>query len=179
MSTQLTTTSYVVLAGVAASGSATPYELKGMVSELVGHFWSFPHSQLYSESARLAREGLLSETREQGGRRRRRFEVTDEGRDRLSEWLQEPTDELPEIRDLALLKLFFSFLGRGQGVQDLATVQAAEHRARVEQYETLSRELPRGSIATALQLGLAWERVAADFWAGVADRGLDLEVEET
>jgi hypothetical protein len=52
---ELTTTSYIVLGLLSFSGPATPYDLKQMVAATVGHFWSLPHSQLYSEPTRLAR----------------------------------------------------------------------------------------------------------------------------
>ena len=39
-------------------GTATPYDLKRAAAAGVGHFWSLPHTQLYSEPARLAEAGL-------------------------------------------------------------------------------------------------------------------------
>ena len=41
------------------------YDLKRFVQLSVGHFWPFPHTQLYAEPARLAEAGLLEETREE------------------------------------------------------------------------------------------------------------------
>ena len=38
--------------------TATPYDLKRGATLGVGHFWSLPHTQLYSEPARLAEGGL-------------------------------------------------------------------------------------------------------------------------
>ena len=64
-------TSYVVLGSIAVRGPSTSYDLKRFVELTLGHFWSFPHSQLYAEPDRLARAGLLTEEREEGGRRRR------------------------------------------------------------------------------------------------------------
>ncbi len=69
----LTPVSYLVLGEVARRGSATPYELKVAVAGSIGNCWSFPHAQLYKEPPRLAAAGLLSEEREESGRRRRSF----------------------------------------------------------------------------------------------------------
>src|SRR5438132_12953587 len=91
----LSPVSYLVLGLVAKRGSATPYELKADVAKSIGYFWSFPHSQLYAEPARLARAGLLAEEREQGGRRRRTYSATHAGREALAAWLAEPTGEPP------------------------------------------------------------------------------------
>src|SRR5262245_44355073 len=104
---RLTPTSYIVLGLIEASGEATPYDLKQAVAGSLGNFWSLQHAQLYTEPQRLAKAGYLKERREEGGRRRRHYSITAEGRAALSAWLAEPTDELTELRDLALLKIFF------------------------------------------------------------------------
>ena len=61
---RLTPTSYVILGLVELLKTATPYDLKRGATLGVGHFWSLPHTQLYSEPARLAEEGYLDERRE-------------------------------------------------------------------------------------------------------------------
>ena len=81
MSTELRAgpVSYLVLGIVAVRGPSTSYDLKRFVQLSVGHFWPFPHTQLYAEPARLAEAGLLEETREESGRRRRHYAITDGG----------------------------------------------------------------------------------------------------
>ena len=55
---KLTTPSYIVLGLLEAAGEATPYDLKNMdFAGSVGHFWTVPHAQLYTEAARLAEAG--------------------------------------------------------------------------------------------------------------------------
>src|ERR1044071_1151865 len=104
---RLSPTSYIVLALIDGAGEATPYDLKQAVALTLGNFWSVPHAQIYAEPERLADAGLRSERREEGGRRRRHYKLTAEGKHVLSEWLAEPTDEMAELRDPGLLKLFF------------------------------------------------------------------------
>ena len=72
----------------------------------VFHFWAIPHTQLYTECARLAEAGLLDEHREESGRRRRVYRLTAEGRTALEEWRADPDADLYELRDPGLLKLF-------------------------------------------------------------------------
>src|SRR5262245_45092235 len=108
---KLTPTSYVVLGLVASAGRCTPYDLKRLVAQSVGHFWSFPHAQLYAEPARLAGMGLLAEERETGGRNRRHYTITAAGRAAVRAWLATPETTLAEIRDPGLLKLFFADVG--------------------------------------------------------------------
>jgi DNA-binding PadR family transcriptional regulator len=168
----LTPTSYLVLGAVARRGPSTPYELKQMVADTVGNFWSFPHSQLYSEPQRLAERGLLSEQREEGGRRRRVFSITDAGLTALRQWLATPTPELTEIRDVALLKLFFGGLGEVEDVAALARSQQRAHEDKLAVYQRLASRPPPArdehGLAT-LRLGLAYERAAAEFWRSIAD----------
>src|SRR5262245_41779908 len=103
----LTSPSYIVLGLLAAVEEATPYELKRMVAATLSEFWSIQHAQLYSEPERLARASLVTERREDGGRRRRHYRITPEGRKVLGRWLEEPTVDLTQLRDAGLLKLFF------------------------------------------------------------------------
>ena len=166
-------TSYLVLGLLAARGPLTPYELKAEVSGGVGYFWTFPHSQLYVEPPRLVSLGLAQEEREDSGRRRRRFRITDEGRDAVTRWVAEPVDQHTEIRDLALLKVFFGALVPPARVAELARGRETAHRERLATYEQIDAAL--GAAGTAarheratVRLGLVYERAAIDFWAGIA-----------
>ncbi len=168
---RLTPTSYVVLGMVAATGRCTPYDLKRLLAQSVGYFWSFPHAQLYAEPARLAAAGLLAEQREQGGRNRRLYTVTPQGRSALRQWLGSPTAALGEIRDPGLLKLFFADLGSEADLAALADTQLAAHRARLVVYEGLAenlKQLPGSDVRfRPLEMGLRFERTAVEFWADV------------
>src|ERR1700736_4912712 len=104
-SPRLTETSYIVLGLIAQVGPATPYDLKRLAQLSTSNFWSVPHTQLYSECARLASEGLLDERQEQAGRRRRIYRLTATGRKALEAWRNEPASDLYELRDAATLKL--------------------------------------------------------------------------
>ena len=166
-------TSYLVLGLLSAHGPLTPYELKGRVSSSVGYFWAFPHSQLYVEPPRLVSLGLVQEEREQTGRRRRRFRITTAGREAVAAWVAEPVDEHTQIRDLALLKLFFGQLVPPTRIVELARGRETAHRKRLAVYEQIDAALsPAGPAArherATVRLGLAYERSAVEFWAGVA-----------
>ena len=167
-SIRLTPTSYIVLGLIESTGQATPYQLKQLVAAGVGNFWSLQHAQLYTEPERLTRAGYLHETRERGGRRRKRYKLTTAGREALHAWISEPTDELPELRDLALLKLFFD-----ADPQSLADAQLTAHRKKLNEYEQLARQAgqnpPRGPFAS-LQAGIAHEREWVRYWQRLHDQ---------
>jgi PadR family transcriptional regulator AphA len=160
---ELTPTSHIVLGLLSMSGQATPYDLKQMAARTVGEFWTLPHSQLYSEPARLARAGYLTEQQEPHGRRRKLYGLTDRGQAALTDWLGTFAPEPYMLRDPALLKLFF-----GADIQRLAEVQLETHRQKLAQYEAIREQLtPEAPIGPrlALELGLRHERETVDFWA--------------
>ncbi|MFL5895609.1 MAG: PadR family transcriptional regulator [Thermoleophilaceae bacterium] len=111
----LTPTSAIVLGFLELVGEATPYDLKHYAARSVGHFWTFQHAQLYTETERLAKAGLLREEREEGGRRRKHYSLTAAGKQALVDWRKQPTTELAELRDLGVLQLFFGADPRALG----------------------------------------------------------------
>jgi PadR family transcriptional regulator, regulatory protein AphA len=163
-SVRLTETSYIVLGLLEQFQPATPYDLKRLAQLSTINFWSVPHTQLYTECARLAEAGLLSERREQTGRRRRIYRLADAGAQALERWRSEPTDALEELRDAGTLKLFF-----GADPARLAAVQVEAHRRQLESYERLHEqagELPRG-MRLALEAGIGHERESIRFWSAL------------
>ncbi len=178
--TVLTPTSYLVLGLLAREGSSTPYELKRHVATTIGHFWSFPHALLYKEPARLERLGLLTEEREESGRRRRLFTITEAGQEALRAWLGRPARHPTELRDLALLQLFFADLESTAATRAIAEEQLALHRAQLAGYEADQRiedrlEGGRGVTRSmehwrgvTLRMGLLYEQAAVQFWGEVA-----------
>jgi Predicted transcriptional regulators len=179
---RLTPTSYLVLGLLAREGPSTPYDLERHVRATLGNFWSFPHTLLYSEPARLASLGLVVEERETAGRRRRVFAIEPPGEVALRAWLDRPTSEPAELRDPGLLQLFFSDLAPVQSRLRLADEQLAIHRGKLAAYQEdqrLERQLrgsPRGHRTVehwrgeTLPMVIAYERGAVDFWLEVAAR---------
>ena len=166
---QLTPTSYIVLGLLDARGEATPYDLKGMVEASIGNFWSVPHSQLYAEPARMAEAGYVKERRERGGRRRRHYSLTAKGRKALAGWRDEPIAEMPELRDLSLLKMFF-----GGDPRKLATAQREAHERKLAYYRDLmagdTGEGPRG-IWLTLRAGVGHEEEWVRYWSDLEREG--------
>ncbi|HLX34182.1 MAG TPA: PadR family transcriptional regulator, partial [Candidatus Limnocylindrales bacterium] len=140
MSTErLTPTSYLVLGLLAREGPSTSYDLERHVGATLGNFWSFPHTLLYSEPARLAELGLTTERREPGGRRRRVFEVTAAGQSAVAAWIDRPSVDGTELRDPGLLQLFFADLASPQARLRLAEEQLAIHEAKLAAYREDAR----------------------------------------
>jgi PadR family transcriptional regulator, regulatory protein AphA len=167
---KLTPTSYIVLGLLeAADGEATPYDLKQAMAVSVDHFWSTPHAQVYREPERLATAGHLTERRESSGRRRRFYAITETGRAALAAWRSTAPDDLPELRDAGVLKLFF-----GADPATVATHQIAVHTTQLTAYETLRTQIaahvPAGQLR-ALDVGIAHERAMIGIWRATAAGG--------
>ncbi len=164
-SPRLTETSYIVLGLLERIEPATPYDLKQAAALSTVNFWTVPHTQIYAECGRLAEEGLLSERREDSGRRRRIYRLTAEGRRALERWREDATGGLYELRDVATLKLFF-----GADPGRLAAEQVQAHSSRLAEYEQLlagAQEAPEGA-RLALELGIGHEREFIRFWSALA-----------
>ncbi len=168
----LTPTSYVVLGLVHTLAPCTSYDMKQLVKISIGNFWPFPHSQLYAEPARLVTEGLLAVEQEESGRRRRLYRLTPAGEEELRAWARLPAQEIGELRDEGLLKLFFADPADRDAIVELARAQVKVHEERIEALsvirDSVSDEATPVQLAT-LELGLRWDRTAADFWAEMAD----------
>jgi PadR family transcriptional regulator AphA len=164
---RLTPTSYIVLGLLEMAGESTPYALKQLVAGSVGYFWTLQHAQLYTEPERLAAAGYVTEKLEETGRRRKLYSLTDRGRRALDEWRTESTRDLAELREPALLKLFF-----GADPEALAAVQIPANRARLAEYEgirdAMPEDIPEGP-RQALEMGIRFERAAIAFWEELAE----------
>lgn len=169
---KLTPASYIVLGLLEQMGESTPYQLKQHVAASIGNFWSFQHAQLYSEPTRLAEAGLVTESQESGGRRRKLYALTDAGRDALAAWRAEPTDGIGELRQLALLKVFL-----GSDPAMIAGPQLEAHRAKLAEFEAIRDQMPTGAPpgwGLALEAGIGFERMFIDYWDALA-RGVEPE----
>jgi PadR family transcriptional regulator, regulatory protein AphA len=162
----LTPLSYIVLGLLELGGEATPYGLKQFAGRSVGHFWTLQHAQLYTEPARLADAGYLEVEREESGRRRKRYSITEKGRAALAEWRETPPDGIAELRDPGLLKLFF-----GADPVAVAEAQLKAHREKLAVYEEIragdTGRGPRGPWL-ALESGIRHEREMISFWEELA-----------
>jgi PadR family transcriptional regulator AphA len=147
---------------------ATSYELKQRVGMTIGNFWAFAHSQLYDEPARLADDGLVTAAVEEGGRRKRTYSITEAGRAALAGWLADDSREQTEVRDIGLLKLFFSSTSGPEDLRALAVHRYESHKARADNYlaqrEQIVDYADRWQVKT-LELGIRFERTVEEFWA--------------
>lgn len=164
--------SCLVLGLIGLRGGSTPYDLKKAISRSVSYFWPFPHSQLYGEPERLVTAGLLSRETEVGGRRRKLYTLTPEGRGALREWLKTPPDAIFEMRDMAVLQLFFSEFMSREELVTLAQNQIRLYRERLATYAqietTYAGKMGRNRRMSPLYLGVRMATTCLEFWEDIA-----------
>jgi PadR family transcriptional regulator, regulatory protein AphA len=162
-----------VLGLIALRGPSTAYELKRALSRITSEFWPVPHVTPYRVTAELERMGMLTAEQERGGRRRRVYSLTEEGRSALRAWLAEPTSETMTIRDPGQLHLLFAELAEPRAIAELALAQIHVYEARLatldETDERLADDPVRAQRLAPLRLGRAVYSAALSFWTSVAE----------
>lgn len=163
MGVGLSVNSYVVL-GFLSVGARSGYEIKRAADASTRFFWVLSPPQIYSELSSLEEAGLVKGHSEPRGERRRRlFELTPAGEEALVGWLHESGPMNLEVRDPALLKLFFAdALPPGE---ILGHVQAMRRRAE-RMLEIFEQEiLPLAEQTDAN--GLHYPLIASSFGHGL------------
>lgn len=116
------------LLGLLATRSWTGYELTQQVSRSTRYAWPTSESHLYREQGRLADLGWVDVEHEQVGERtRKRYAITDEGRQALREWLTTPPEE-PRFHVEGILRAFYA--DRGEVADLVSSLEATGEMAR-------------------------------------------------
>lgn len=156
---RLTQTSYAVLALFEHLGEATSYDLKQAIEISIENFFQLPHTTAYEEPARLASGGYLTARQEPGGRRRKRYALTELGRETLRAWTEEPVAAEPQLRDEIMLKVF-----AGADPAPLLPARRAWHDAKLAELEGLLALVREADVAgtdgpeRTLLAGIAYHR---------------------
>lgn len=170
---QLTTSQYLILCTLAWRGPQTPYELKDYFQRIIRVLVDVPHTLLYTETPKLAAMGLAREEREDTGRRRKTYSITDAGLAVVKRWLAASPTKEPSLDDQAIMKLTFSHLSTPESVAGLARDQVAYYEARIARIRSGLIESDvdakrRRYVRTGARLALRQAEVLLEFWNDVA-----------
>ena len=110
----------------------TGYELAKQFDVSLGFFWQASHQQIYQQLKTLNEQGLVSATEEsQSGKPdKKRYAMTDSGRDYLNNWVTGETRRKPAKDDL-LVKLY------NLGTVDKSVLEDELHARRVQHEQKL------------------------------------------
>jgi DNA-binding PadR family transcriptional regulator len=163
----LSPTGYVVL-GLASVRPTTGHELAAFAERSIGQFFSLTRSHVYSELDRLCRRGLLevTEVRQERLPTKRVYEITRDGLEVLTAWLDDP--ELPpdRYRSLFLVRVFF---GDHLSCERLETLLDDYERAARARRDALAEIVDRLSGRAES----AFRRATAMFGLAQAEASLD------
>jgi PadR family transcriptional regulator, regulatory protein AphA len=104
------------------------------VEKSVAYLWTSPHSQLYRAADRLTSFRLLPVRREWKGRRHKACVLTERGTAALEEWFSTPAQDVFELRDEAVLQLFFSDHMSSSQLVQLSRQEASQYELRLKTY---------------------------------------------
>ena len=151
---EFSSTAYVIL-GMLGWRPMTGYEIKALVDRSTRFFWAASYGQIYPELRRLAEQGLIEgEKSPRGGRRRKVYRLTPDGRRELRAWLRRDP-EVFEVRDEGLLRLFFAAAGgRESATATLDAKRRIHERTVARLEETAATRPPRGYAALVLRYGI-------------------------
>ncbi len=177
---KLSHSAYVIL-GMLRLGARSGYEIKCYAESSIRFFWSLTEGQIYPELKRLESEGLVSGRSDpQGDRPRRVYELTDAGVHALADWLQDAERPELEIRDLALVKLFFADMLPREDLKD--RLRAIRERSDRELAAFREKIIPAGIRSeqrTGAMLPVIIARFGHDLHAWIAEwtRQVERELE--
>jgi PadR family transcriptional regulator, regulatory protein AphA len=158
----LTPLSYVVLTLV-GQGGAGPHDLVRMARS--GRvYWDAADSQWYAEPKRLEALGHLTARKEPGRTRpRTHYMLTDQGRDALAAWMDQPA-RFPRIQHEAVVRLLAADIVGERAVLDSLRAlrdEIAEISARLDAAEAIAATIPSRRDYLLLNHGLARRIVEA------------------
>jgi PadR family transcriptional regulator AphA len=169
---ELSPTAYVIL-GTLGWRPMSGYEIKSIVDKSTRFFWAASYGQIYPELRRLAAAGLIEgKASPQGGRRRNVYRLTPAGRKELRVWL-DADPEVFELRDEALLKLFFADATGGESATGTLAAKRRTHERIVERLrETEATGKPEGFAYLVLRHGIELNEWTAE-WCERTGRALE------
>jgi DNA-binding PadR family transcriptional regulator len=172
---ELSATGRVVL-GLIPFGKRTGYDIKTFVDKTTRYFWAASYGQIYPELKHLEEDGLVRGRPEpSGGRARTVYELTDAGEAALKAWLASDDEQVYELRDEGMLKLFFSDSLPEQRIEIVRAIRTREERAlaHLRSIEPHASKGPTGSYLT-LQMGIGLTEWTIE-WCEATERRLATE----
>lgn len=123
------------------------YDIRQLIPESIGHFWSESYGQIYPALKALTTEGLVVKKteRKRGRPDRNVYSLTDAGREQLTQWLEIPV--APSVpRNELLLKVFFGAHAAPSVIREQVLAHRQGHQAAMELYSAMVHKLGKNQI---------------------------------
>lgn len=124
------------------------YDLKRDYDSYFGRGKPLPFGQVYSTLGRLARDGkvLPGEVEPGAGPERKRYAITEVGRDEVETWLGQPIEPEPHLQTELFVKVVLSLM-LGRSTERYLDAQRSAHLKRMRELTELKRN---GAVVDAL-----------------------------
>jgi len=124
------------------------YDLKREYDSFFGRGKPLPFGQVYSTLGRLARDGkvLPGESEPGAGPERKRYAITEVGKDEVETWLSQPIEPEPHLQTELFAKVVLSLM-LGRSAEQYLDVQRSAHLQRMRELTGMKRD---GAVVDAL-----------------------------
>jgi DNA-binding PadR family transcriptional regulator len=127
------------------------YQLRASFEQSTGATWPLNIGQVYTTLSRMERDGLVRPLPDDGGQRP--YEITEAGRQALSDWFATPLTRADRPRDELSIKLALAVTTAGVDVRAVVQAQRTATMRSLQEYTRLkSRESAPGDLAWRLVL---------------------------
>jgi DNA-binding PadR family transcriptional regulator len=139
------------------------YDLKRDYDAFFGRGKPLPFGQVYSTLSRLARDGKVTagEAEPGDGPDRKRYAITEAGREEVETWLTRPAEPEPHLQTVLFAKVVLALM-LGRPAADYLDNQRAAHLKRMRELTELRRSGPTIDVLLAdyglfhLEADLRW-----------------------
>jgi DNA-binding PadR family transcriptional regulator len=137
------------------------YDLKRDYDAFFGRGKQLPFGQVYATLGRLARDGkIVAGSAEPGdGPDRRRYAITETGRDEVDAWLADPVEPEPHLQTVLFAKVTLALM-LGKPAEPYLNAQRAAHIRRMQELIEIRRS---GPLVDVLLADHALFHLEADF----------------
>lgn len=154
--------SYCVL-GCLSSGPKSGYDIRMMMSQVTGFFWRESDGQLYPALKTLLEQGSIRQLEGETERNKKIYEITEQGRQVLREWLIQPAGDA-QVRSEFLLKIFLG--------NEMTREKQVSHLERERQH--LKEKIGKlAGLVKTIETNNGNRRVS-EAWAMTMELGLEL-----
>jgi DNA-binding PadR family transcriptional regulator len=148
------------------------YDLKRDYDAYFGRGKPLPFGQVYATLARLARDGKVTagEVEPGAGPDRKRYVITDVGKNELEEWLAGPVEPEPHLQTVLFVKVVLALM-LGRSADHYLDTQRSAHLQRMRELTELRMT---GSLVEALLADYGLFHLEADLrWIDLTAARLD------
>jgi DNA-binding PadR family transcriptional regulator len=153
----------LTLLGLLERAPSHGYDLKRDYDMFFGRGKQLPFGQVYATLGRLARDGKVNagDAEPGDGPDRKRYVITDTGRQEVDEWLADPVEPEPHLQTVLFAKVTLALM-LGKSAEQYLDTQRAAHIRRMQELTELKTTGPLVDVLLAdhalfhLEADLRW-----------------------